>query len=39
MAGPNRATAPLDWFTTYVDGGSLDKAIEKAMRQTEKGFK
>jgi hypothetical protein len=37
--GPNRATAPLDWFTTYVDGGSLDKAIEKAMRQTEKGFK
>jgi hypothetical protein len=37
--GPNRATAPLDWFTTYLNGGSLDKAVKRAMRQTEKGFK
>jgi hypothetical protein len=37
--GPNRATAPLDWFTTYVEGGSLDKAVEQAMNKSERGFK
>ena len=37
--GPNRATAPLDWFTAFAGGGTLDKVVERAMRQTEKGFK
>lgn len=37
--GPNRATAPLDWFETYVKGGALDKTVEKAMGNAEKGFK
>ena len=37
--GPNRATAPLDWFTTYADGGALDAAVEQAMRGAERGFK
>ena len=37
--GPNRATAPLDWFTTYVNGGGLDKAVDEAMRKSERGFK
>ena len=39
VSGPNRATAPLDWFSTYVDGGALDKTVEKAMGKAERGFK
>lgn len=35
-AGGNRRTAPLDWYTSYVRGGNLDKAVQlqmdKAMR-------
>jgi len=37
--GPNRSTAPLDWFTTYVDGGEMDRTIERAMRNGERGFR
>jgi len=25
--GPNRSTAPLDWYTTYVRGGAIDNRI------------
>jgi hypothetical protein len=25
--GPNRSTAPLDWYTTYVRGGGIDRRI------------
>lgn len=25
--GPNRSTAPLDWYTTYVRGGAIDRRI------------
>lgn len=25
--GPNRRTAPLDWYTTYIRGGTIDKRI------------
>lgn len=36
-SGGNRRTAPLDWFTEYVRGGNLDKAVQiqmdKAMRE------
>jgi hypothetical protein len=39
LKGRNRATAPLDWFVTYVDGGALDKAVENAMKKQERGFK
>lgn len=35
-SGGNRRTAPLDWYTSYVRGGNLDKAVQlqmdKAMR-------
>ena len=37
--GSNRATAPIDWFPDYVKGGQLDKAVERAMKKVEKGFK
>lgn len=30
-SGSNRRTAPLDWFTTYVRGGNLDRAVEITM--------
>ena len=26
--GPNRSTAPLDWYTTYVRGGAIDRRIK-----------
>ena len=39
LEGPNRATAPIDWFTNYVNGGQLDKTVEKAMGKLERGFK
>lgn len=34
--GPNRSTAPLDWYTTYVRGGAIDKRIKIAL-DTELG--
>jgi len=34
--GGNRRTAPLDWFSIYVKGGSVDKTIEVAMRTTDR---
>jgi hypothetical protein len=37
--GRNRATAPLDWFITYVDGGHMDKTVENAMKKSERQFK
>lgn len=29
--GPNRITAPLDWYANYVRGGGLDKAVRLTM--------
>ena len=29
--GPNRSTAPLDWYTTYARGGAIDKRIRIEM--------
>ena len=29
--GPNRRTAPLDWYTTYVQGGAIDRRIRVHM--------
>lgn len=26
--GPNRSTAPLDWYTTYLRGGQIDRRIK-----------
>jgi hypothetical protein len=28
----NRSTAPLDWYKTYIQGGKMQKAIEKGVR-------
>jgi hypothetical protein len=39
LEGPNRATAPIDWFTDYAKGGQLDKTVERAMGKLERGFK
>ena len=39
IEGPNRATAPLDWFENYLKGGGVDKAVEKAMNKAAKRFK
>lgn len=35
-SGPNNAesTAALDWFTTYINGGNLDKTVEVAFNAT-----
>ena len=30
--GDNRATAPLDWFPTYIGGGKMQKAIDRGVR-------
>lgn len=32
--GPNRRTAPLDWYTTYLRGGAIDKRISTYMDQS-----
>ena len=32
--GPNRRTAPLDWYTTYIRGGKIDKAINLYMQES-----
>lgn len=31
--GVNVSTAKLDWFTTYAQGGQLDKTVERVMRK------
>lgn len=31
--GSNRRTAPLDWYTTYLRGGAIDKRISTYMDQ------
>lgn len=33
-AGNAESTASLDWFTTYVQGGNLDKTVELAFNAT-----
>ena len=38
-SGPNRSTAPLDWYTTYVRGGSIDKSISTYMDQALRNVK
>ena len=30
--GDNRATAPLDWFSTYIKGGKFQKAISRGIK-------
>lgn len=37
--GPNRRTAPLDWYTTYIRGGSIDKRISTYMDQSLRNVK
>jgi hypothetical protein len=36
--GPNRRTAPLDWFTTYTKGGAIDRTIRVSFEQATKGI-
>jgi len=36
--GPNRRTAPLDWFTTYTNGGQIDKVIRVSFDQALRGI-
>jgi hypothetical protein len=38
-SGPNRATAPLDWYATYVQGGRIDKTISTYMDQALRSVK
>lgn len=38
-SGPNRRTAPLDWYTTYVRGGNIDKRISTYMDQALRNVK
>jgi hypothetical protein len=38
-SGPNRATAPLDWYATYLQGGRIDKAISTYMDQSLRSVK
>ncbi len=33
-SGRNRSTAPLDWYTTYVGGGQLDRTIQVMLDKT-----
>jgi hypothetical protein len=37
--GYNRRTAPLDWFSNYVRGGALDKAVQLTMDAALRGTK
>jgi hypothetical protein len=37
--GPNRRTAPLDWYTTYLRGGGIDKTISLYMDQALRNVK
>jgi hypothetical protein len=36
--GSNRRTAPLDWFTTYVNGGQIDKTVRVSFDQALRGI-
>lgn len=38
-SGPNRRTAPLDWYTTYLRGGAIDKRISTYMDQALRNVK
>lgn len=38
-SGPNRATAPLDWYATYVQAGRFDKTISLYMDQALRSVK
>lgn len=38
-SGPNRATAPLDWYANYVRGGRIDKTISVYMDQAMRNVK
>jgi hypothetical protein len=38
-SGPNRATAPQDWYATYVQGGHFDKTISTYMDQALRSVK
>lgn len=38
-SGPHRATAELDWFVTYTNGGSLQRTVDRAMKKAEADFK
>ena len=35
--GDNRSTAPLDWYKTFVDGGKLQKIMQKEISTTFTG--
>jgi len=37
--GPNRRTAPLDWYTTYLRGGRIDKTVSLYMDQALRSVK
>jgi hypothetical protein len=37
--GPNRSTAPLDWYVTYINGGGIDKTISLYMDQALRNVK
>jgi len=37
--GPNRSTAEQDWFVTYVNGGNLQKTVDRAMKTAESRLK
>ena len=34
QTGDNRSTAPLDWYTTFVKGGKLDRITQKTVNTT-----
>ena len=36
--GPNRTTAPLNWFNDYVQGGYLDRTVRVSFDQALKGI-
>jgi hypothetical protein len=37
-SGSNRRTAPLDWFSTYVNGGQIDNAVRVSFDQALRGI-
>ena len=36
--GPNKRTAPLDWYTTYIKGGQIDAAVRLSFDQALRGI-
>jgi hypothetical protein len=38
-AGQNRRTAPLDWYTTYIRGGGIDKTVSLYMDDALRSIK